>query len=130
MQKEASESLRLDSCPSCGGWWFDAAELDQYRKQLADEFEMPRPLPHDFKTVAETTPHQCPRCSGGELQMGVAAGIEVCRCPLCEGLFVSATNIKTLSHFARPEPVGGSRDPMRVLDAAFILSFFLDVPWD
>jgi Zn-finger nucleic acid-binding protein len=130
MQEEASDSLRLDSCPSCGGWWFDTAELDQYREQCADEFEIPRPSPHSFKIAAEKTPNQCPRCCRGGLQLGVAAGIEVCRCPYCEGLFVSATNIKTLTHSARQEPGDELRSSIRNLGVAYFLSCFLDVPWN
>ena len=130
MQKEASEFLRLDYCQSCKGWWFDATELDEYRRRLADELGGPQPSPHEFKILAMRTAHRCPRCDDDGLQLGSAAGIEVCHCAQCDGLYVSAANVKKLRSLAGPQLGVRAADPLRILDAAFVLSFFLDVPWD
>jgi Zn-finger nucleic acid-binding protein len=85
------EGLDLDSCPECGGLWFDLGELRRAEEREDEdlawlEFTLWRDE-HEFELTP--TSMTCPRCEG---RLGSAlyhdTGVVVHTCPECEGTWL------------------------------------------
>lgn len=93
------DGLALDSCPSCGGLWFDLGELRRAEdREDPDlhwlEFTLWRDE-HSFQLTP--TPLPCPRCDG---RLGSAlyhdTGVLVHMCPACEGTWLDHGDLELI----------------------------------
>jgi uncharacterized protein len=88
----------IDRCPTCGGIWFDALELDKVlasgaAKSVAKEAD---PLP---AAKGAKGPLQCPRDKGRLIRMAALGQPHVHyeSCAVCGGAFLDAGELRDLS---------------------------------
>lgn len=113
MAKLTRESITVDTCGTCGGFWFDAKELrafaqDKDVEKLASRVgEFPR-----------ASPLACPRCGAGCVGSHVGE-VEVDTCPKCHGVWLDRGELEEAKREAATR---------RVLDSASAPGFrsFLD----
>lgn len=93
------EGLDLDSCPECGGLWFDMGELRRAEDRADEDLHwLEFTLWRDEHSFALTpTPLDCPRCDG---QLGSAVyhetGVIVHSCPACEGTWLDHGDLEVI----------------------------------
>ncbi|MDJ0788076.1 MAG: zf-TFIIB domain-containing protein [Myxococcota bacterium] len=78
--------VQVDVCPTCRGFWFDAGELDAFRRAHAGEARDAAP---PFVATGSIAPDTCPRCARTELRAGEAGAHSFQVCSHCGGAFVS-----------------------------------------
>ena len=74
--------IQLDRCRSCGGIWFDAGEIEAYRR-ARNEVDTPRNV-----TPLDEPARSCPRCESLSLEAGEASSTRIYRCSQCRGKFL------------------------------------------
>ena len=98
MTADTREGITIDRCPSCGGLWFDAQELDRCLLALYAEGSPP-PEARIPERGAGT--RRCPRCDRFMKTAGWT-GLVLDRCPDCRGLFVEASEIMQMERAQPP----------------------------
>jgi Zn-finger nucleic acid-binding protein len=89
--------IDVDACSTCGGVWFDAGELDAYRSSVGIVSGDSAPIGHAFQPVAGGEPWSCPRCATESVRAGAVGHYLLHRCSACFGVYVSRTELETLS---------------------------------
>ena len=93
-EKEPSDGLLLDFCPTCGGAWLDAGEMERFGKSVAAAFK--EQFEHAAKTLLPT-PFPCPRCSKPMDRAWMAqAEVELKVCPGCMGAWIDRARLLAL----------------------------------
>jgi Zn-finger nucleic acid-binding protein len=90
----------LDECPQCNGIWFDKAELEDARDEIAPDlrwmdFEIwNRQAVFDIKEI----PPECPRCRKVTMRSinYREPNINITFCPFCEGVWLNAGDFKNI----------------------------------
>jgi Zn-finger nucleic acid-binding protein len=78
MEQTTLREVTLDRCATCGGIWFDNAELSDAAGGRVDV---------DMLDV--DSPRKCPGCKGG-MEKARVKGLEVETCSQCGGVFIEA----------------------------------------
>lgn len=89
-----SYRIDIDECVKCGGLWFDANELEEYRASVLSTSEYTI-LPK-FEPITAIDSAECCRCEQNTL-MHYNVGLHVIRrCLNCSGIFVDKAQISEL----------------------------------
>lgn len=101
--------VEVEQCPGCGGWWFDALELERIL------LKPPREWIRQDLTAAKAVdrpagvPRTCPRCGGAgsliPLNTRLRPGTIVDSCGVCYGCWVDAGE---LAHIAREDTLSSA----------------------
>lgn len=119
LRELAVENLHLDRCDECRGVWFDAGELEDYRRRKGHDGR-PSSVLTSFQEEAPRRP--CPACATETLAERSVAGRPVLHCAGCGGLFLTAAELKAL--------VAGKEDDwswVSLSDAADLLTIPLEI---
>jgi Zn-finger nucleic acid-binding protein len=81
---------------SCGGVWFDAGELVEYRARLSGVAGSHHEILRDFTADRALASARCPKCDG-VLRSGRAAGYRLLQCSGCKGVFMPGSEVKSMS---------------------------------
>jgi len=108
------EDMRLDSCASCQGIWFDDRELEQ-SKDLAEpgldwmDFEIWK---HENEFDISARSQSCPRCEKPMCQLGYGkTGVQVEHCTDCQGIWLDGGEFEKIIQALKNEASGmSSRD--------------------
>lgn len=101
--------LEVERCPACGGWWFDALELERILLKPPREW-----MSEDLRTAptaADTADRRlvCPRCQGAgrliRLNTLERPGTMIDSCSVCFGCWVDAGE---LAHIAREDTLASA----------------------
>jgi Zn-finger nucleic acid-binding protein len=81
--------IEIDGCPSCGGLWLDAGELQELANEPTALKEATSAFPARPRAAAA---RNCPRCTKALQPHEFASlrGIHLDRCPTCQGLWLDA----------------------------------------
>jgi Zn-finger nucleic acid-binding protein len=115
MRVQRSQGVKIDVCQTCKGIWLDTMELQDLLKGVEGA---PVKGPAPEITVPETTGEMtCPHCSLGLVPFEYAgdSGIELDRCPKCQGLWLDAGEWETIERkvgVARWKPAGRADENM------------------
>ncbi len=101
------EGVTVDRCGDCRGVWFDAEELEQFRRARGDAEKTP------VSIDSEEPELECPRCEQVTLRPGTSGETTLHGCQHCHGLFLPG------SAFPKPSSVGKS--------AVAVIEGFLDL---
>jgi Zn-finger nucleic acid-binding protein len=88
----------IDSCPECGGVWYDKGELDARDESVWTDVEA-----FDFETRLSGGRHAlCPRCEVSLIPVSPrnARDIVVDRCPDCFGFWLDAGELESIQNLA------------------------------
>jgi Zn-finger nucleic acid-binding protein len=91
-KRVADADVTIDTCPSCGGVWFDRGELERLMGSAGAELRMP--------DTARRSPRRCPKCSGVMYAFyypRTFVSVDMCR--KCPGIWLDRgeyTEIKTV----------------------------------
>ena len=90
------ESLELEVCEHCHGYWFDAGEIESYRLK-AQKFMSPKaPNPEGFISALNTEAKNCPRCEESTLLLGSVGVTSIYKCSKCSGHFAEMQGLGAL----------------------------------
>ena len=101
--EERHLGINIDRCPGCGGIWFDAGELDTYRKKTAGIAGL---SPIGFIPYRDQPKHQCPKCLKKSLVFGDLGNRSLQTCGACHGVFVSADTIRSFEQSSGTRTAG------------------------
>ncbi len=89
LDKATISDVEVDLCPSCGGLWLDAGELERLGRGDASALtELRQALGgSESPEPASETESPCPACSA-ELHQTKVASVTVDFCPSCKGVFL------------------------------------------
>ena len=88
----------IDSCPKCGGVWYDKGELDARDESVWTNVE-----DLDFETrLSGGRRALCPRCevSLAPVSPGAAREVVIDRCPDCFGFWLDAGELESIQSLA------------------------------
>ncbi len=95
--KDVSSSIQVDSCPSCGGTWFDKGELQQIDKIVELSIIEIRKIPDkqsQFKKLA------CPSCNlnpkMGKLEHQRDKKVIIDYCHVCDGIWLDKGELEAI----------------------------------
>jgi|CXWL01.1.fsa_nt_gi Zn-finger nucleic acid-binding protein len=93
-EKEPSDGLLIDFCPTCGGAWLDAGEIERFGAAAA---AFKNELEHASKTHL-STPFPCPRCRTKTMDRAwiAKAEVEFKICPDCKGAWIDCKRLLAL----------------------------------
>lgn len=109
LETQRCGEIDVERCPGCGGWWFDALELERIllkppRDWLLQDLRSPT-----SPTDATDRRLVCPRCEGTgrliRLNSLERPGTIIDSCSVCFGCWVDAGE---LSHIAREDTVAAA----------------------
>lgn len=93
MKESVVHGITLDECISCGAFWFDAGELENYLSARLDnkkeDILLTRFVPTDMDSLYEL----CPKCEKERLGQGKIGELSLSRCRRCNGFFVGKNQI-------------------------------------
>jgi membrane associated rhomboid family serine protease len=104
LERVVFQGIEVDVCRECGGIWFDRGELDDVmREALATPQSVAR-LDPQAGAPTKPTPHRellCPRCRTSMKPeiYGKVSGIELDRCPRCQGRWADGGELSALVEF-------------------------------
>lgn len=81
-------------CSDCDGVWIDKDKLTSYLRERHDG-RTPPPFHHETWPVQ--TELSCPSCEESKLEQIRMRGVEVERCPLCEGIFFDRRELERVA---------------------------------
>ena len=98
LRTQSAEGVEIEVCDNCGGIWLDANEL----KELSSKTEK-TPLSSEncaFEPTEGKGEMHCPKCSECPLDTFIYAfdsGIELDRCPQCQGIWLDKNELEQVS---------------------------------
>lgn len=114
LKQARTQGIEIDRCPSCRGVWFDAGELEAYRRSQA--LASGRDAGHvTFEATAPVPGSDCPHCKTATLSEGRAGDLRLYRCTECTGCFL-----------LKPEQDGAAEPSYDALDLAWDAWLTLD----
>src|SRR5262252_3084224 len=89
LDKSLVGDVEVDLCPSCGGLWLDAGELEKIGQGSSNDVERLRHalVGSMFPDPPAETTTPCPACEGKLKEMRLA-GVTIDFCGKCNGLFL------------------------------------------
>lgn len=101
--------IPLDRCDCCAGIWFDRDELDQTMQDpvVLGRLRIDEPQLSRATLKSERT---CPRCSEVALQQGRLRSVTIDQCPACQGIWLDAGEIVSLSERKGPWEIVSTGD--------------------
>lgn len=117
------EGVEVDHCPTCGGFWLDAGEIEDLARATKGAFVAER-LRRLLGGEGTPTAGFCPRCDGRLIEFRAdlgavegAAPLRLDRCPVGHGLWFDAQELPRLLSAL---PTGDDADALaRSLPAIF-----------
>jgi Zn-finger nucleic acid-binding protein len=114
MKKASRDGVLVDTCPTCGGIWLDAGELDALeRKEGKERSEL---LHQARQELAEESQQilrlvgMCPKCQAAKLKVLVRHGIQLDYCPSCKGLYFDHLELDRVMQASKEKGPGGFLD--------------------
>jgi Zn-finger nucleic acid-binding protein len=95
---ERHDETKVDRCSFCGGFWFDASELDRVLEADPAVVPVEAAIPERGRSAIS-----CPRCWPKLLDAAGWSGMIFERCPTCRGLYVDAPELLRLQQQGPPE---------------------------
>lgn len=93
------EDLRLDSCPTCRGIWFDAGELAEARDRIDPDvawldFDL---LRHPESYALHPGSDPCPRCQASMCRVRYGeTEVDIDTCPFCHGVWLDEAQLSDI----------------------------------
>lgn len=105
---DGTSGLEVDSCPSCLGVWFDAAELSEFY-QSPELMKRLTPvgggsLHHTYEISSKA--RRCPRCRQG-MDRPLVAGIAVDVCRDCRGIWFDHGELRKITEIHKTRGLKG-----------------------
>lgn len=113
LQQVRTKSATVDVCPSCKGIWFDAGELPDFAKTLAESEEIsPQKTKlftrREVRTLYDVKEKDkiCPKCSKKlhRFNYSYDSNVFLDKCPGCEGIWTDGGEIKEIARYLKDDP--------------------------
>jgi Zn-finger nucleic acid-binding protein len=105
MKKTIFESILVDCCTNCWGFWLDGGEFERALKGEAFNVEATFALAKmeklDEKEVRNAS-HKCQRCPDGEIVPYKRSGIKLDKCNQCGSIFFDKGELDALFLAEKP----------------------------